>query len=150
MTFPPGAWRVLIKFTVGDDCWEWKAARTAQGYGQVRVDGVTRFAHRVVYEMVVGPIPSGLEIDHLCRNPSCVRPDHLEPVTHAEHVKRTPPGRRGSNNAIKTHCPAGHAYDETNTRNRPASATRRASRECMECDRNRHRKPVLTAPGAPA
>ncbi|MFF1336357.1 HNH endonuclease signature motif containing protein [Streptomyces sp. NPDC058290] len=85
-------------------------------------------AHRWAYRDSRGDIPDGLELDHLCRHPACVRPDHLDPVTHAENVRR---GRAGINSAVKTHCPAGHAFDEANTR------VRNGKRECRACGRIR-------------
>jgi predicted DNA-binding transcriptional regulator AlpA len=73
-------------------CWEWTAFKDRKGYGRFRVDDRTMQAHRVAYELLVGPIPEGLHLDHLCRNTSCVNPDHLEPVDLAENVRR---GYRG-------------------------------------------------------
>jgi hypothetical protein len=120
--------RLDSKFTVGDDCWEWTAGRDKNGYGQFRSDdGVTTKAHRLLWELLVGSIPEGLELDHLCRNPSCVNPAHLEPVTHAENVAR---GQAGAHHARKTHCPRGHEYSETNTYVRPDRLNRR---ECIIC-----------------
>src|SRR5690349_8419011 len=69
-------------------CWVWSRARDHAGYGGVYCDGHIVGAHRWVYQQLVGPIPDGLHLDHLCRNPSCVNPDHLEPVTVAENVRR--------------------------------------------------------------
>lgn len=82
--------RIADKFTVGDGCWEWTASRTLDGYGQIHIgpDRQMGYGHRVVYEMLVGPIPEGLQLDHLCRNRGCTRPDHLEPVTQAENLRR--------------------------------------------------------------
>ena len=129
--------RLATKFTVGDGCWEWTASKP-RGYGQLMVDGRMRRAHRVVYETFVGPIPEGLVLDHLCCNPSCVRPDHLEPVTQVENVSR---GRAGMHNALKTHCPQGHPYDEKNTYLQPGTAGRfRDGRQCRTCRRDRSRE----------
>jgi hypothetical protein len=96
-----------------DKCWEWTGALTGYGYGTVSrvIDGKRRqlMAHRMAYEIAVGPIPEGLTIDHLCRNKKCVRPDHLEPVTITDNVLR----------AIvqPLYCPKGHRYeDRRNTR----------------------------------
>jgi hypothetical protein len=72
-----------------DGCWTWTGAGGDGDYGAVWYQGSTRKAHVVVYELLVGPVPAGLELDHLCRVKHCVRPDHLEPVTHAENMRRT-------------------------------------------------------------
>lgn len=73
------------------DCWEWRGGRNMRGYGQYHVDQWrTVQAHRYAYWLTVMSIPDGLELDHLCRNKGCVNPDHLEPVTHAENVRRSP------------------------------------------------------------
>jgi hypothetical protein len=77
-------------------CWLWTGAKHALGYGQQRIDWRIVPAHRFSYELLVGPIPEGLQIDHLCRVPSCVRPSHLEPVTHRENGLRGIAARRGS------------------------------------------------------
>jgi hypothetical protein len=98
----------------GTGCWLWTGARTPGGYGHFKgwIDKSSS-AHRFSYELLVGPIAPGLEIDHLCRNTSCVRPDHLEAVTHAVNVSRnmSPIGI----NSRKTHCNRGHPFDEANT-----------------------------------
>lgn len=88
-----------------DGCWEWKGHRSHNGYGQFRLNTKQR-AHRVAYELWVGPIPEGLELDHLCRNPPCVRPDHLEPVTRQVNAQRAADAR-----PPQTHCKRGHPYE---------------------------------------
>lgn len=82
--------RFWSKVDVSGDCWEWTANIGIGGrYGAFKIDNKNRPAHRIAYELVVGPIPDGLELDHLCRNTKCVRPDHLEPVTHLENMRRS-------------------------------------------------------------
>jgi hypothetical protein len=104
-------------------CWLWMGAVTNGGYGIINIGGrkppPTR-AHRLTYELLVGPIPEGLELDHLCRVPCCVNPKHLEPVTHAENVRR---GNAGKNMSERTHCPKGHPRTK-------------GARRCKECHRD--------------
>lgn len=78
------------KIDVSGDCWEWTPPVGNHGYGEFARQGERRtvLAHRYAYELLVGPIPDGLEIDHLCRNKACVNPDHLEPVTKSENARR--------------------------------------------------------------
>ncbi len=92
------------------------------GYGTLSRDGRTIKAHRAAYEHFVGPIPEGMELDHLCRNRQCCNVAHLEPVTHDENM------RRGAH-AIKTHCIHGHEYTEANT-----YRTKMGGRRCRSCD----------------
>ena len=82
-----------------DGCWYWTGTQL-RGYGKYKRNGIvgTTLAHRIAYELTVGPIPEGLTIDHLCRNTLCVRPDHLEPVTMLENIRR----------ARKDFCKHGH------------------------------------------
>jgi hypothetical protein len=112
------------------DCWEWTGTRTPDGYGQIRRihNGSTMGAHRAVYEDRIGPIPDGLHLDHLCRNPPCVNPAHLEPVTNREN------GRRGLA-APRSHCPGGHSYAEHGYQK-----TARGGRSCRKCDTARTRR----------
>lgn len=133
--------RFLPKIDFSGECWLWVAAKDVHGYGRFGIwaDGrtVPYLAHRVCYEHYVGPIPEGLTLDHLCKNPPCVNPDHLEPVTQAENVRR---GRGADLWRNKTHCPSGHPYSPENT-----LVNARGSRECRACrnaaDRARyHRK----------
>jgi hypothetical protein len=92
-----------------ESCWTWARSIRADGYGRL---GST-LAHKRMYERKYGSVPVGLELDHLCRFKRCVNPDHLEPVTHAENIRR---GDTGLHHRLKKHCPSGHPYDEENTR----------------------------------
>ena len=73
-----------------NDCWPWLGAKNPKGYGRIKADGGRRTlqAHRVAYELLVGPIPDGHHLDHLCRNRGCVNPSHAEPVTPKENIGR--------------------------------------------------------------
>lgn len=80
--------RFWSKVDASGDCWEWTGGRTDTDYGLFNVDRRMVKAYRFSYELLVGPIPDGLEIDHLCRMRHCVNPDHLEPVTRSENNRR--------------------------------------------------------------
>lgn len=91
--------RFWAKVDRSGDCWRWTGALARGGYGFAVVgsrDDPQRYrnAHRFAYELSVGPIPEGLELDHLCRNRRCVNPAHLEPVTHSENMRRGVERRR--------------------------------------------------------
>lgn len=129
--------RFWAKVEKSDGCWLWTGAKTTTGYGSVWLDGRSVKAHRVAYELLVGRIPDGLTIDHLCRVRLCVNPAHLEPVTNRENTLRSPQSE-ASVNARKTHCPKGHPYEGRNLRvwvnkQRPTMVQRR----CVMCDRFR-------------
>ena len=108
--------RIMRDHVVNDDgCWIWTGSRNALGYGRVHfgASGRLKFAHRLAYELLVGPIPDGLVLDHLCRQPSCINPAHLEPVTDRVNILR---GEGFAARAARqTHCPSGHPYDDENT-----------------------------------
>ncbi len=99
---------------LNDGCLVWTACKDSEGYGYFYAGRPVK-AHRYAYERVNGPISHGLEIDHLCRNTSCVEPGHLEAVTRRENTIRGDRWSMGRLNRAKTHCPRGHAYDEENT-----------------------------------
>jgi len=112
-------------------CWEWTRSINVDGYGDIRAGGGQhrRYAHRFAYELLVGPIPDGLELDHLCRNRCCCNPAHLEPVTHAENMRR---GSYGS----RTHCIRGHEFTPENTYVQPKTG----HRYCKACIALRQRQ----------
>lgn len=111
-----------------NECWPWKAALNEGGYGRLLVDGKMERSHRLAYTLLVGPIPEGLVIDHLCRNRACCNPSHMEPVSNAENVARgTVRQRLSAKYAAITHCKRGHAYAENSFRNK------RGARVCKLC-----------------
>lgn len=122
--------------------WFWLGGKDKDGYGKMKINGRTVRPHRFAYELLVGPIPDGLELDHLCRVHACVWPEHLEPVTSQENVLRSPVAPAAVN-AQKTHCPQGHPYDLFNTYLIPNGGGR-ACRTCRRLtDRELYRKHQL-------
>lgn len=119
-------------------CWQWQGSINDGGYGYFRKGprgAVQRFtAHRAIYELVVGPIPPGMDLDHLCRLRSCVNPEHLEPVTRQVNLLRGI-GWAGLH-AAQTHCRHGHEFTPENTIHR---ARLPHGRECRMCDTLRKR-----------
>lgn len=106
-------------------CWNWKAGHYKKGYGVFNLRDGAFPAHRISYTWLKGEIPEGLTMDHLCRNRSCVNPEHMEPVTQEENTKR---GNSGINMRSRTHCPRGHEHNEQNTK-----ITVAGTRQCMVC-----------------
>lgn len=84
--------RFWAKVDKSGDCWLWVGAQNGRGYGRFSINGRLFYAHRFSWEQVNGSIASGFVIDHLCRDPRCVRPEHLEPVAHGENTSRGPLG----------------------------------------------------------
>ena len=124
---PPPPDRFLRAVKKSDSCWEWAHRLRKNGYGQFRIGDRMIIAHRVSYELFVGPIPAGLEIDHLCRNRGCVNPSHLEPVTKRVNILRG--AGAAAVNAAKTHCIHGHEFRDDNTYVRTDGA-----RICRTCN----------------
>lgn len=125
--------RVLAKTAImPSGCVEWTGARQ-RGYGVAeQPSGKTGVAHRVVYELLAGPIPEGETLDHLCRNRACVNPGHLEPVSRGENTMRG--DTIAAANAAKTHCKRGHGLHGDNLE---PYALRRGKRACVTCRRAR-------------
>ncbi len=128
--------RRIIKTPTG--CWDWQGCKMGNGYGQLGVGGRHYAAHRYAYEQLVGPIPEGLDLDHLCRNRACANPAHLEPVTRKENLRRGDHWG-GRHNLVKTHCPHGHPYDEANTY-RNKTTGKRCCRACARITQQRIRE----------
>jgi hypothetical protein len=133
MTLEARFWAKVAKTPT---CWLWTASKTTHGYGRFKVEGRNALAHRVAYELEIGSIPDGLQLDHVatrgCTNRNCVNPAHLEPVTPGVNVRRsTAPA---AVNARKTHCKRGHEFTPGNTQ-----IHRTGKRHCRTCNRDRVR-----------
>lgn len=129
--------RFWAKVEKTEACWFWTAAIGDDGYGRFWAEGQMRRAHRVSYIAMVGSVPEGLVLDHLCRQRSCVRPDHLEPVTPLENSLRGIGPTLSTYQYVNvTSCPKGHPYDADNTYHRPD----RPGRECRACQREACRR----------
>lgn len=131
--------RITIDEATG--CHEYDGAHTKDGYSVLgkQVDGrsVTFYVHRLMHELVHGPIPDGMEIDHLCRNRGCCNPDHLELVTHAENARRSP---RATFHVLGT-CRRGHSKDEhASIYRRPDGSKRYVCRACRRDYARRRRE----------
>jgi hypothetical protein len=114
------------------ECWPWTGALTHDGYGRFRTKTSHEISSVVAYRLLIGPIPEGMQVDHVfargCTRRDCVNPAHLEAVTVSVNIQRSAPGRR-------THCPRGHEYTPENT-----SYTSGTGRTCVICNRERNRR----------
>jgi len=128
-------WSKVMKGPGGNDCWGWADVLSEDGYAYLGVggrEGGKFLVHRLLYELVIGPIPDGKELDHLCRNRWCVRPDHQEPVTRLINLIRGQ--TTTARHAAATHCPQGHPYDMFNT------IFYHNKRYCRTCNNTRRRQ----------
>lgn len=134
---PPRFWAKVREHETSG-CWIWIAALNPSGYGQYHHDGRCRTAYRVAYEAIIGGVPAGLELDHTCRQRSCVNPSHLEAVTHAVNMERSLPFRRPP----PTHCPNGHEFapGTTYTERRQNGRSARRCRTCLTIAQRLYRK----------
>lgn len=129
MKLPETFWAKVDK-AAPDGCWLW-TGYVEGGYGRYG-HGAERLVHRLVYIELVGPIPEGLELDHTCRVRACCNPDHLEPVTHAENVRRGE--GLAAQQARQTECKRGHPFTPENT----YTYRQGRSRRCRTCRREGH------------
>jgi len=120
-------------------CLRFQGAHDSEGYGRVGRQGRLYGAHQWAWIVVNGPVPEGLELDHLCRVRDCTEITHLEPVTHQENMRRSEAGyARGAQLRAKTHCPQGHPYEGDNLYTSDAHPA--SGRMCKECRRAANRR----------
>ncbi|MFF7795635.1 HNH endonuclease [Streptomyces sp. NPDC007991] len=126
--------RITERVTVNDaGCWIYTGHLDRYGYGRISYEGKSREAYRIAYEHSVGPVPAGMELDHLCRVRQCVNPNHLEAVSPATNKLRS--NSFGGVNARKTACVHGHPYTSENT----GYQNNGKYRYCKECRRRTNR-----------
>lgn len=136
--------RFVNKITFSDSgCWLWTGGRTVRGYGLFWLNGNDVRAHRFAYEEMVGEIPEGMVLDHLCRVTTCVNPSHLEPVTNRENVLRG--YGPTAENARRDACRMGHPFSPENTYSRPGLGDRQCRACRLEESRRRFGKSPVSA-----
>lgn len=114
--------------SAGNECVRWPGPLDRHGYGRAFLQGQgARGAHRLIYELAVGPIPEGMTIDHKCFVTDCVNPKHLQPETVKDNCER-------QRSALRSHCINGHEFTEANTYQRRGSGS--GKRQCRACNRN--------------
>lgn len=140
LTWQDRFWAKVDRSGTQSECWLWTACTTKDGYGRFRREGRNCLAHRLAYELLVGPIPERTELDHVramgCRHRNCVNPSHLEAVTHHQNVLRGLGPVANRNNS----CRRGHPYDEANT-----LITSKGDRYCRACARLRYQAKAMLA-----
>lgn len=134
--------RFWSKVKKTDSCWNWIGYIHSDGYGGFWINGKTKQAHRIAYELIKGKIPNGLQLDHLCRNRKCVNPDHLEPVTARENILRGE--GQAFVNSNKTHCKRGHKFTKNNTYQRNGKRHCRTCRNSTMSKLRKERKLIVT------
>lgn len=115
------------KVSIGDGCWMWMKGINHSGYGHIRINDRRYLSHRVSYRLIIGAIPEGLQLDHLCRVRACVNPSHLEPVTNLANSRRRFVFVKATLDE-RTHCWQGHLLDSRNTYTYPGH-----SNKCRRC-----------------
>lgn len=122
--------RFWSKIEIINNCWNWKGFKNRQGYGRFRISSVDYLSHRISYFIKNEDLDPNLTIDHLCKNTSCVNPDHLEEVTQKENISRGNTGKhQNHHNKFKTQCPNGHPYDVVD---------KEGTRRCSLCLKKKH------------
>lgn len=135
-------WSKVKKGEQPEDCWEWIGTKDRKGYGAIFYEGRHQRAHRISFLLVGKDLSPSTQLDHLCRNTSCVNPDHLEPVTNQENQLRGIAGQRNKERASSIAlCPKGHPYTEENT-----YYDKKGWRACRTCHRNRERERMKKQP----
>jgi hypothetical protein len=129
--------RIMARVDFSTDCWLWTGTTNGTGYAKVYANGRLRVVHELIWELANGPKPAGMDLDHLCEVKHCINPDHLEPVTRQENLRRASKG-----NFRKTHCPKGHEYTTDNI-----LPNKRGKRNCKTCHRLREQQRRSTQSG---
>ena len=127
----------VVQGSMPTPCWLWKGQVGGTGYGRVRIGGRMHAVHRVAYELAKGPIPVGLQLDHLCRVRHCCNPSHLEAVTQQENIRR---GERMN----MTHCKRGHEFTESSAYyTRGVIGLKRQCKACMKISKANRRNKIV-------
>ena len=142
--------RFFKKVNKTETCWLWTAGVSTRGYGVFHNTLISsKYAHRYAYSAFVGAIPEGLVVDHLCGIKLCVNPEHLEPVTNKENLRRGEVGQKNAeHHRAKTHCKNGHEYTEETTRLQLRKGRTGQNRRCVLCSNQAANKYQLKMKGS--